>query len=58
MKPPRVSSSRYVPERTGNKFDVCYICSECGVREATDGFFWAAKPGAIKPPNQSGFEPW
>ena len=58
MHPPHVSSSRFVPERTGKPFTPVYICSGCGTREAMAGFFWAGSPNATNPPNQEGFEPY
>lgn len=58
LNPPHVSSSRFVPERTGTKFDPIYICSACGTREALEGFFWSASPNATNPPSQLGFKPY
>lgn len=45
----RSSHSRYVN---------IYVCSDCGVREAFEGFFWEATFDQKQPTQPAGFNPY
>lgn len=45
----RASHSRFVD---------LYVCSDCGVKEAFEGFFWIKRYHADKPTQPAGFDPY